>query len=258
MPSQYNLKEFHSAAIDIARIGGKTALNWFGKNPEVERKGDDSPVTEADRKTEERMREEIARRFSSHGIAGEEHEAVNAGADVQWILDPIDGTRSFIHGVPFFTTLVGVVIEDVPVSGVIYAPATEELCEGAQGMGARLNGTACKVRPCRRLEEATFLSTDVTTPPVAGFDRPFRRLLERTRLHRTWGDAYGHMLVATGRADLMFDPVLNLWDAAPLLTILEEAGGVFTDTTGAATITGGNGLSCHPDLLPEVLRIFGE
>jgi len=194
--------------------------------------------------------------FPDHGILGEEYGSENEESPVQWILDPIDGTKSFIHGVPLYTTLVGVLVEDEPVVGVIYVPALGEICEAAKGRGARLNGEVCKVRTCENISEATFLSTDATTSAEVGFGEEFRELLEKTRINRTWGDAYGHMLVATGRADLMFDPILNIWDAAPLLPILKEAGGVYCDVTGKQTIQTGNGISCSKNLMPEVLEVF--
>lgn len=252
----FDIKKMHDAAIAVARKGGDHTLNYFGEPINVERKSDDSPVTKADREAEEIMREEILRLFPDHGIVGEEFGADNEGNTVQWILDPIDGTKSFIHGVPLYTTLVGIQVENEPVIGVIYAPALEEICEAAKNLGARLNGEPCRVRPCTKLSEATFLSTDATTSAETGYAKPFQEFLDRAWINRTWGDAYGHMLVATGRADLMFDPILNIWDAAPLLPILKEAGGVFCDVTGVETIRAGNGLSCGKDLLPEVLEVF--
>lgn len=253
---EYGLEELHECAVEVARAGGERTLRWFGGKAEVEYKSDSTPVTAADREAEKLMREEIRRRFPDHGILGEEGGRERPEAPVQWILDPVDGTKSFIHGIPLYTTLVGVVVGGRPVSGVIFAPATGELCEAARGMGARLNGSPCGVRECGSLEEALLLTTDVTTPGKAGYEVPFRRLLEACRMHRTWGDAYGHMMVAAGRADIMFDPLLNIWDAAPLLPVLEEAGGVFRDLTGAPTIEGGNGISCSRGLLPELLPYF--
>src|SRR5699024_6228745 len=122
--------------------------------------------------------------------------------------------------------------------------------------GCRLNGETCQVRPCHHLSDATFLTTDVTSYSNFHLQKPLEELLEETKLHRTWGDAYGHMMVATGRADLMVDPELNIWDAAPLLPVLKEAGGVFCDVHGKETIQTGNGLSCSSQLLPEVLTCF--
>jgi myo-inositol-1(or 4)-monophosphatase len=252
----FDIDSYHKTAIDIAKKGGQHTLNYFGNKIEIERKSDDSPVTLADQEAEEVMRQEISKRFPDHGIVGEEHGIINEESPFQWILDPIDGTKSFIHGVPLYTTLVGVLVKDEPVIGVIYAPALDELCEAVKGKGARLNGKSCSVRQCSSLSEATFLSTDATTSDEVGFGKEFEELLKRTRINRTWGDAYGHMMVATGRADIMFDPILNIWDAAPLLTILQEAGGVYCDVKGNKTIKTGNGISCSRELLPEVLEVF--
>lgn len=252
---EFDLDIIHQAAVEIARIGGDHTLKYFGNPIDIERKNDDSPVTAADREAEQFMRDEIADRFPEHGILGEEHGRIHPESPVQWILDPIDGTKSFIHGVPLYTTLIGVLVDEKPVIGVIYAPALDELCEAAKGKGARLNGKPTSVRSCSEMSKATFLSTDGTTASEVGFGVSFQELLTETRLNRTWGDAYGHMLVATGRADIMFDPILNIWDAAPLLTILQESGGIFSDVHGRETIQTGNGISCSKELLPEVLEI---
>lgn len=254
----YDLDHLLEAAQLIARKGGEHTLKYFNKQFKVDYKSDDSPVTAADRETEALMREAIMQQFPDHGILGEEHGRHNENSRIQWILDPIDGTLSFIHGVPLYTTLIGVLVDGDPVVGVIYAPARDELCAAARGRGAYLNGASCRVRECDDLSQATFLSTDVTSVKDYGFEEPFRKLLDEVYLHRTWGDAYGHMLVATGRADIMFDPVLNLWDAAPLLTIMQEAGGSFTDVRGNATIKTGNGFSCTKDLLEPVKTIFNR
>lgn len=252
----FDLNQVHKVAIDIARQAGRHTLKYFRQSFEVELKDDESPVTTADRETEKIMREEIQKRFPDHGILGEEFGKTNSESNVQWILDPIDGTRSFIHGIPFYTSLIGVNVNHEPQIGVVYAPALDELYEAAVEKGARLNGQVCSVRECDDLSKATFLSTDVTTPADFDYEQPFRELLARTPFHRTWGDAYGHMMVAAGRADLMFDPVLNIWDAAPIITILKEAGGIFSDTAGRQTIQTGNGFSCSKTLYPSVLEIF--
>jgi len=252
----FDLDSVHKSAIEIARKGGEHTLNYFNRSFEVERKSDDSPVTVADREAETIMREEIMQQFPDHGIVGEEHEDLNPDSSVQWILDPIDGTKSFIHGVPLYTTLIGVVVDQQPVAGIIYAPALEELCDAANGKGARLNGEPCSVRSCDELAKASFMSTDCYTSATFNYGDAFDSLVDQTRIHRTWGDAYGHMLVATGRADLMFDPILNIWDAAPLMTVLQEAGGVFCDTEGNETIQSGNGFSCSRELMPKVLEVF--
>lgn len=251
-----NLQDLHRAAIKISRLGGEHTLKYYQQDFKVDRKEDATPVTVADRETELLMREEITSRFPDHGIIGEEHDSYNDDSPVQWILDPIDGTQSFIHGVPFYTTLIGIRYKGKPVSGVIFAPVLNELCEAAKGEGARFNGKKCTVRCCRSLSEASLMTTDVTTAQTVGLENPLDRLIEKTRFHRTWGDAYGHMLVATGRADIMFDPILNIWDAAPLLPIFQEAGGIFCDVHGRETIETGNGISCSRELIREVLKQF--
>lgn len=251
-----DVEQLHNAAIEIAQIGGDNTLKYFHQDVKVERKLDASPVTIADRETESLMRKEIEKRFPGHGILGEEHGQINPGSEVQWILDPIDGTKSFIHGVPFYTTLVGILYKNEPISGVVFAPALDELCEAARSKGVRFNGEPCAVRSCKSLQEATFLTTDVTTAREVDLERALQKLLAKTRMHRTWGDAYGHMMVATGRADIMFDPILNIWDVAPLLTIMQEAGGIFCDVEGHETIQSGNGISCSRELINEVLKQF--
>ncbi|MEX0594360.1 MAG: inositol monophosphatase family protein [Balneolaceae bacterium] len=251
-------KELLTAAREIAREGGDCTLDYFKQRFDLEYKNDDSPVTNADREAESTIRKAIEARYPDHGIIGEEYGTDGEDRDVVWIVDPIDGTQSFIHGVPFYTTLIGVVVKGEPVVGIIYAPALGELLEGAVGLGARLNGEPCRVRECRDLSKATILTTDQKNITKYGFDTPFQELLQRSRLHRTWGDAYGHLMVATGRADLMFDPVLHIWDAAALLPVIREAGGSFTDVHGVETIETGNGISCSPGLKEEWMSLFNK
>lgn len=256
--NRQQLEELRHAAVTIARKAGDATRMYFAKEIAVERKKDASPVTEADRKAEQLMRELIAQSYPDHNIVGEEFGELQQGHPVTWILDPIDGTQSFIHGIPLYTTLIGITIDSEAHIGVIYAPATGEMCHAAIGLGAQYNGKPCRVRSCTNLSEATLLSTDITTIQSSGLMEPFSGLLHACRVHRTWGDAYGHMMVASGRADIMFDPVLNIWDAAPLLPILREAGGVFRDLDGNETITGGNGISSNRELLPDISRTLNK
>lgn len=250
------IEELLAAATEIARIGGHHTLKYFKKDVEVISKSDDSPVTIADRETEQIIREEIKKRYTGHGIIGEEFGKENEESNIQWVLDPIDGTKSFIHGVPFYTTLIGILIDNEPKVGVIYAPALEELCAAAIGHGATLNGNPCRVRDTDKLEDATFLVTEIDRFRLMGQQDLFQELMNKTKLHRTWGDAYGHMMVAAGRADLMYDPELNIWDAAALLPVVHESGGIFSDNKGRQTIHSGNGYSTNRSLFPQVKEIF--
>lgn len=256
--NKQQLEELRHAAVAIARKAGDTTRAYFAKDIAVERKKDASPVTEADRMAEQHMRELIAESYPDHNIVGEEFGELQQGHAVTWILDPIDGTQSFIHGIPLYTTLIGITIDSEAHIGVIYAPATGEMCHAAVGLGALYNGKPCRVRSCTTLCDATLLSTDITTIQSTGLMDSFSGLLQACRVHRTWGDAYGHMMVASGRADIMFDPVLNIWDAAPLLPILREAGGVFRALDGIETIAGGNGISSNLELLPELNRVLNK
>lgn len=251
---QMNLttRELLEKAVTFAKAGGDHTRQYFGSHINVEMKTDASPVTRADREAETLIRERIRSEFPDHNIVGEEFGEESGGGDVTWIIDPIDGTESFIHGIPLYTTLIGVMIGDNPIAGVIYAPATGECCAAGVGLGATLNDKPCRVRSCEGLDKATLLTTDYPDIEKAGLRRPFDKIMAKVRVSRTWGDAYGHMMVATGRADIMFDPFLNIWDAAPLLTIITEAGGSFTDMKGRAVINGGNGFSCNKILFPEI------
>lgn len=250
------IEELLEAATEIAKIGGHHTLTYFKKDVEVISKSDDSPVTVADRETEQLIRKEIKKRYPEHGIIGEEFGKENEDSDIQWVLDPIDGTKSFIHGVPFYTTLIGILIHNEPKVGIIYAPALEELCAAGIGLGATLNGKPCRVHDTEKLEDATFLVTEIDRFRLMGQQELFQELMLKTKLHRTWGDAYGHMMVATGRADLMYDPELNIWDAAALLPVVQEAGGIFSDSKGRQTIHSGHGYSTNKALFPQVKKIF--
>jgi len=249
-------QELLQAATEIAKIGGHHTLKYFQKDIDIISKADDSPVTIADKETEEVMRAEIQKRYPDHGIIGEEFGKTNPDSNIQWILDPIDGTKSFIHGVPFYTTLIGILVDNEPQVGIIYAPALEELCAAAVGHGVTLNGEPCHVRETGKLEDATLLVTEIDRFREMGQHDLFLELLSKTKIHRTWGDAYGHMMVAIGRADVMYDPVLNIWDAAALLPVVKEAGGIFSDVHGKQTIHSGNGYSTNKTLFPQVQEII--
>jgi len=252
----FNLDTLRKAAVEIAGIGGDSTLNFFKQTFDLEFKKDKSPVTNADRNAEMLMREAIKSRFPDHGIIGEEFGRERDNADVVWVLDPIDGTQSFIHGVPFYTTLIGILIEGKPEVGVIYAPALNEMVSAATGGGCYLNRKKTSVRRCNKLSDATFLTTDMEHVYEHGYVQQFEKLLKETRIHRTWGDAYGHMMVATGRADIMFDPILNLWDAAALLPIVKEAGGSYFDVNGNESVTSGSAISANPSLKNSILSFF--
>jgi histidinol phosphatase-like enzyme (inositol monophosphatase family) len=251
-------------ALAAAREAGQITLEYFRRDDlVVERKGDDSPVTVADRRAEEVLRGRIAAAFPADAVLGEELPERPGTSGFRWILDPIDGTKSFIHGVPLYGTLVGLQQGAEPVAGVIHIPALEETVYAAVGQGAwYLQGQ----RPPRRarvsdrapLAKGLFVTSEVASYEEIGRRDAYDRLQAAARLSRSWGDCYGYLMVATGRAEVMVDPVVAIWDIAPLLPILEEAGGTFTDWQGRRTIHSGQGLATNGRVFDEVLRLVGQ
>lgn len=254
MTEQALVAELLAAAEELAREAGAVTLRWFGGRVEHDAKADGTPVTMADREAERLLRTRIAERFPDHGVLGEEYPETHAGAAIRWILDPIDGTKSFMRGVPLYGVLIGIEVDGEPVVGVAHFPALEETVAAGVGLGCRWNGEPCAVSGVEALEDALVLTTDGEEIGGSPHGAGWRRLQEGASLSRTWGDCYGHVLVATGRAEAMVDPVLSPWDSAPLLTILTEAGGRFTDLEGRATIHGGSGLSTNGRLHDRVLE----
>lgn len=248
------VSEILDYAVDLAHRAGDLTLRHYGHLVDHDAKGDGSPVTIADREAEELIRGGIAERYPGHGVLGEEFGETDSGARVRWILDPIDATRSFMRGVPLYGVLIGVEVDGEPAVGVAHFPPLRETVAAGRGFGCTWNGEPCHVSAVATIEEALVLTTDVERVLSSPADPGWRGLQRRAALSRTWGDCYGHALVATGRAEVMVDPVMKPWDAGPFLTILTEAGGRFTTREGRATIHGGSGISTNGTLHDEVLR----
>ena len=250
------LRDLLRTARALAIKAGDITLRHFGDVLDPETKGDGTPVTAADRGAESYLREEIASRYPDHGIVGEEFGISDPGASVVWVLDPIDGTRSFVRGVPLYGVLIGIQVEGVPTVGVAHFPALRETVAAAAGCGCDWNGRPAQVSGITDLSHAAVLATDpadLLDPPLA---RGWETLVRNSSLARTWGDCYGHLLVATGRAEVMVDPILSHWDSAPFVPILREAGGRFTDMTGEERGDGGSGLSTNGILHEPILAIL--
>lgn len=226
------MKEVLDCAIELAKKAGAITLKHYGTVLEVEDKADMSPVTVADRAAEEFLRAEIERRFPDDGIVGEEHGVKEGRSGRRWIVDPIDGTKTFIRGVPLYGTLIAVEVDEEPVVGVIHCPPLDETVSALVGHGAFHDGVRCHVSPCATLAEATMVTTATDSWLRYLGDRTLIDVIRATRLQRTWGDCYGYMLLATGRVDVMIDPRVARWDVAPMLPIIREAGGVITGVDG--------------------------
>jgi histidinol-phosphatase len=252
------LNELLEFAVDLSRGAGEITLQYFRKKPETSRKSDGSYVTVADRQAEQYLRRRIAEAFPDDGILGEEEGESHGKSGRRWIVDPIDGTFSFVHGVPFYGVLIAIEIEGELSVGVVNIPALDEMVSAAKGLGCFLNGERARVSTTAELKDALLLSTDFSACARHGFGRAAELLQARAKTSRTWGDCYGYVLVATGRADVMLDPVMNLWDCAPLLPIMEEAGGTFTDWRGVRTAADGNAIATNGVLFDEVLDIVRE
>jgi histidinol-phosphatase len=248
-------------ALGAAREAGRITLAYFRRDDlTVERKLDNSPVTAADREAEQRLRGAIGVAFPDDGIKGEEFPDKPGTSGFRWILDPIDGTKSFVHGVPLYGTLVGVEHDSESVAGVILIPALDECVYAARGQGAWYVSGGRPPLPARvssrpKLADSLFLTSEVLSFERIGRRDAYDRLQAASRLSRTWGDCYGYMMVATGRADVMVDPLMEVWDAAAIAPVIEEAGGTFTDWQGQRTIYSGNGMATNGPLLDEVLAI---
>jgi histidinol phosphatase-like enzyme (inositol monophosphatase family) len=246
----------------VARLAERSGhvLRRHFQSPDlvVDAKDDASPVTVADREAEATLREMIRDEFPGHGIIGEEFGSEGEGAEYVWVLDPIDGTISFVAGVALFGTLVGVLRHGRPILGMIHQPITRELVIGTS-TGTTLNGLPVTIRPGRRVEDATVLTTDPSLIeahlPAGAYDR-FDSVVRRAGTYRGWGDCYGYLLVATGRADAMMDPIMNPWDLLPLIPIIEGAGGVITTWEGDDAVTGNSALAAGPRLHAELLSVL--
>ncbi|HJU68768.1 MAG TPA: inositol monophosphatase family protein [Gemmatimonadaceae bacterium] len=236
------------AVQDAARVAGGVAMRHYRSDFAVESKADGSPVTIADREAETAVREWIGRRFPNDGIEGEEFGVARTDARRRWIIDPIDGTKTFVRGVPLWGTLIAVLDGTEVLAGAIFCPVVDELVAAAPGEGAWWNGTRCSVSTIDRIDRATVLTSSDYRPGEETRRDAWRELSDRALVSRTWGDCYGYLLVATGRAEVMADPRMAVWDAAPLLPIIEEAGGVFTDWSGARTVFGSSAIATNAAL----------
>lgn len=251
------LREMLDVAMHAAYLAGRRTLSYFNAGVAVDTKSDDTPVTVADREAESIVRSVIGRHFPRHSIVGEEHGRSTGGdPDFAWYVDPIDGTKSFIHGIPLYSVLIGCEIRGRVDVGVIYLPALDEMVAAATGVGCLWNGRRARVSSVDRLDQAMLLCTDIKD--ARRRSGAYDALESATKLQRGAYDAYGYALVATGRADVIIDPVMNEWDCGPLPVILREAGGKFTDWKGNETIHGGDAVATNGALHSEALRMLND
>lgn len=256
--ARVNLEPYRAFMIELAEQSGEFIRPYFADpNLVVETKPDETPVTVADRGAEELMRRMIRSKYPDHGIVGEEHGRENEEAEFVWALDPIDGTKAFASACPLFGTLIALLHEGQPVLGAIHQPVLRQLLVG-DGQTAKFNGRPARVRSCQRIEAATLLTSDPFNPAKYRDGPAFETLARRARLVRTWGDCYGYLLLATGWADVMCDPILSPWDIQALVPIIRGAGGTITDWHGGDPVTGDSLIAAAPDLHPLVLEALNR
>ena len=244
-------------AAELARLTGTVALRYYRSRLTVETKSDGSPVTKADREAETAARAWVRSRFPDDGILGEELGEERPGARRRWVIDPIDGTKSFVRGTPLWGSLVALCEGTRVLAGAAYFPAVDELVAAAPGAGCWWNGSRCRVSEVDTLAQATVLTTDERFRHTPQHIDGWRSLAAKSAVARSWGDCYGYLLVATGRAEAMIDGIVGPWDTAALFPIITEAGGVFTDWSGRPTGFGGSAIATNAALASETRALLG-
>ena len=234
-------REFEALAHRLADAAGDIQRRYFRSPVSIETKPDDSPVTIADREAEAVMRDLIATAYPEHGILGEEHGRDRIDAEFVWVLDPIDGTKSFITGRPLFGTLIALAHRGRPVLGMIDQSILRERWVGVQGAGAAHNGRPIRVRPCPRLQDAVLFATSPAMFKAGSENDAFDRVQKAVRLPMYGGDCYAYGLLAMGFADLVVEASLQPYDFMALAPVIAGAGGLLSDWQGTALDLGSTG-----------------
>jgi len=222
-------------AIEIVRTAGDGTLLHFQQDAAVDLKGDDSPVTIADQNGERLMRELLNEQFPGESVLGEE-EGLTGSGDDRWVLDPIDGTKSFISGVPLYATLLSYECGGQPILGVVYLPALGEMFYAERGNGAYCNGNQLQVSQQTELKRVVMSTGSPTSLEKHNRLDGVMSIARQVMACRTWSDAYGHMLFASGRIQMMLDPVVSRWDISAVIPIVEEAGGIAMNFDGTSPL----------------------
>ncbi len=250
------MKELYEYAIELAERAGEITLEYFRTDIDIEQKADDSPVTIADRKAEEFLRQEIEKRFPDDAILGEEFGEKPGTSGRRWILDPIDGTKTFIRGVAMYGTQIGIEENGNCQIGVIRYPPNQQTLSAMENYGCYCNGRKCRVSLTDDIKQSAVSLTAFDSFLNRWGKDTLIRLLNETGMQRTWGDCYGYLLLVTGRMDIMIDSTLQIWDAAPLLRIVQEAGGKITDSDGNASLNVKNIIASNGLLHQAIMNLL--
>lgn len=251
------------ALIEICAAAGADTLKHFRHHElTVDTKSDKSPVTIADREAEQLVRKRIREQYPEDSLHGEEYQTQQGSSPYRWIVDPIDGTKSFVCGVPLYSTLLGLELSEKSLAGAILIPALGEMAVAAIGAGCWYrrsesdHWTRASVSAKTEVDQAVFVTSQVDSFNARGAESAYRKLEKAAWITRSWGDGYGYLMVATGRADIMIDPVCNAWDIAAILPVVSESGGQFTDWKGNPTVWGGDGVGTNGHLHQAALDML--
>lgn len=246
----------YELAVEAARRAGDLARTYYESTFEIELKPDASPVTVADKGAEELIRSLVSQHFPSDGFLGEEFGDQPGGSGFRWVIDPIDGTRSFVRHIPIWATLIGLEYKGEQIGGVAYVPMLGQVYRALRGDGAHMNDRRIRVSDVGKLSDALLCYSSLAWFTRAGRERTFLELATRTNRQRGFGDFYGFVLVAEGAADLMVEHGVHAWDVSGLKAIVEEAGGTFTDWDGTPTTERPDVVASNGKLHPEALKIL--
>ena len=228
-------------AIDAVYKAGRSTLAHYQTGVQIDTKSDDTPVTVADRNAERLIRELVEANFPGEPILGEEEGGDPSRPD-RWIIDPIDGTKSFVAGVPLYSTLLSYERDFQPILGVVFFPALNEMLYAELGGGTFFNGAPARVSAKSNVAKSIVCCGGLRSMKRQGRAQGFDKISDRALATRSWCDAYGHALVATGRVEGMVDPIVTRWDLSAVQVVVQEAGGKFTDFTGGPVLTQSNEL----------------
>jgi histidinol-phosphatase len=249
-------KSRYETAVTAAQKAGRLALSYFDQGLAVEWKPDHSPVTLADREAERLLRSALLERFPHDGFLGEESGEHHGNSGFRWIIDPIDGTRSFVRNIPIWATLVGLEFKNEPIAGVCVLPTMNQTFRALRGDGAFRDERRIRVSDVASMSEAMMFYSSISWFVKTGMRDQFLDLAVQTQRQRGFGDFYGHILVAQGSGEFMVEHGVHSWDVAALLPIVEEAGGRFTDWNGVRSIHTTDVIASNGSLHEEALRLL--
>jgi len=249
--------EHLECARQLAIASGDVIKKYFCTALKIEGKADHTPVTVADREAEQAMREIVTETFPEHGFIGEELGEIRSEAEFVWVVDPIDGTKSFISGNFDFGTVIALLHKGQPILGVINQPILDHLVIGNNSR-CTFNDEVIRMRDCPNLREAVLLATDLLNVGEFQPEKGFRELTSKVKFSRTWGNCYGYTLLSRGLADIFVDPIMSPWDLLGLIPIIRGAGGVITDYQGNDPVNGKSIVASNSELHDEVIRILNR